>query len=129
MHVLAKTTLLMFILAAASFPVESHAKRGDGDRNVDGCRIDNDYIRVISIGSNIDICIATSNWIEAIEANGTATQGNILEKRLETALSYFCGGQDNVVSGQTSTGGGSKADNSSGGHFMWVTASVVCTWM
>ena len=127
MQIPTKIFILVFMVATVLMPYESRAGWGEGDRNVDSCSSDSDYRSVISIGSNIDICIATSNWIQKVENEGTAAIGDRLQDRLETALSTFCGGLAKVESGQTSTGGGSREKN--GRHYMWVTASVVCTWM
>jgi len=127
MRVHTRIALLIFILAAALSPVESHAAWGDGDRNVGSCTSNSDFRSVISIGSNIDICIATSVWSQAAEQNGTGGTENMLQNRLKTALSTFCGGLGKVTSGQTSTGGGSKVKGDR--HYVWVTASVRCTWM
>ena len=108
MKIPTKIFILVFTVAMVLMPYESQAGRGDGDRNVSSCTNDSDLRSVISLGSNIDICIATSNWLEGIERNGTASHAARLERRLETALSYFCGGSNKVVNGQTTIGGKSQ---------------------
>lgn len=128
MYIQIRFILLTVIIAAVLMPVNSNAGWGDGDRNVDSCTSNSDFRDVVpSLGSNIDICIATSNWLEAVERNGVQSYAQRLENRLETAMSNFCGGSGKVLSGQTSTGGGSKVRGDY--HYMWVTAEVKCTWM